>query len=267
MTYGSSPVRGVDHVVVEAGDEHALFDLLTGTLGLPTAWPMAQWGLVHEAGVGLGNCNIGCNHPLDLNSDPRATVRAIAFEPAGTIAEVVEELGRRGLSPSAPMWSGPIAVPEQEAFEPWRRGWTTVLVIGGPRDPLPFVCAYEHDTAARRHDDKARLDAVHGGPLGITGLRAVIVHADDLHQEAEAWTALVGSPLGDRPTAFEMMNGPEVRIESGTGPPALLLGVRSMRTALDALDSMGFGHEERSDHVRLEPAALMGLDIRLAPEL
>ncbi len=250
-------------MVVEVGDEQALFEFLTGTLALPTAWPMAQWGLIREAGVGLGNCNIGCNHPLDPNSDPSAAVRAIAFEPASAIVEVVAELRRRGLSPTEPIASGPIDVPQEEQFDPWRRGWTNVIVMGGPLDPLPFVCAYDHDVVARLHDEQARFDDLGGGRLGVTGLRAVIVHTDDVDREAASWAALLGPATSGRPTAFKLTSGPELWIEPGEGPPALLLGVRSMKPAIEALDSLGIGHEDRTGDVRLQPTATMGLDLRL----
>lgn len=256
-------MRRIDHVVVEAGDEQALFDFLTTALGLPTAWPMAEWGLIHEAGVGLGNCNIGCNHPLDPNSDPAPAVRAIAFEPTTNVGDVVAELQRRGLSPTEPMASGRIDVPDEEPFLPWQRGWTNVLVLGGPADPLPFVCAYDHDVASRAHDERARFDAAGGGRLAITGLRAVIVHTDDVDREAASWAALLRPALSDRPGVFELASGPELRIEPGAGPPALLLGVSSMTTAVEALDSLGIGHEDRAGVVRLQPADTMGLDLRL----
>ena len=59
-THTGAIVRRVDHVIIETADEAALFQLFTGTLGLPIAWPVAQWGRYHEGGASVGCCNIGC---------------------------------------------------------------------------------------------------------------------------------------------------------------------------------------------------------------
>lgn len=254
--------RRVDHVVIEADDEEELFSFFTDVLGLPTAWPVAKWGFIHEGGVGVGNCNLGCNHTLDPNADPTPTVRAIALEPAGALPAVVEELERRGLTLTEPMASGPIALPDTEPFAPWQRGWTTVMIFGAPLDPLPFICAYDHDVEERARAEGVTFDATHGGAFGITDLRAVIVHTDDVDGVTASWATLLGHEALKDNAVLALPEGPELRIRHGTSPPALVFGVRSVDDAAGAARSLGISCES-GEQIRLDPADALGLDIRL----
>lgn len=256
-------VARIDHVVVEAADEQALFDLLTGDLGLPVAWPVAQWGLIHEGGVGLGNCNLGCNHPFDPASAPGATVRALALEPAAPLADALASLERRGVAVTEPMPSGTIDVPDEPMFDPWRRGWHNALVHTAGMHPTAFVCDYDHDTAARRRQDRARLDTANGGRLGVTDLRQVVVHADDVDAAVEMWRPLLGDP--HEHGTFSPGDGPQVSFRQGSEPPALLLGVGSIAAAGAALGRLGIGHslDGTTGEVHLDPDDVGGLDLRL----
>ena len=255
-------VRRIDHVLVEAADEDALVAYLTDELGLPLAWPVAQWGFIREGGVGLGNANVGCNHQLDPNSDPKATLRALAFEPAGSVDAAIAELGRRGLGSTDAMPTGPLDLPDELAFAPWRAGWTVAMPIGAPWDPVPFLCAYNHNVDERRRDDQAGLDAVDGGRLGVVELRAIVVPVDDTERAQAEWAALLSPIPQSQPGHFQPADGPAMIVRAGKGPAALLLGVRSLSAAERALRDIGIGYTGR-DELRLDPADALGLDIRL----
>jgi hypothetical protein len=254
--------RRVDHVVIETGDEEALFSFFIDVVGLPMAWPVAQWGFIREGGVGVGNCNLGCNHVLDPNSDPTPTVRAVAFEPAAEVPAIVAELQQRGLAPTEPVASGPIDLPDTEPFAPWQRGWTNVMVLGGPLSPLPFICAYDHDVVERARAERMRLDATGGGPLGITDLRALVIHTDDVDAAAATWAALLGPTALVGSAVLALPGGPELRIRAGASPPALVFGVRSVSDAAAGARELGIGCEP-GEQIQLDPADALGLDIRL----
>jgi hypothetical protein len=256
-------VSRIDHVVVEAGDEHALFDFLTDRLGLPVAWPMAHWGLIHEGGVGFGSCNVGCNHPVDPASDPSATIRAIAFEPAESLAGAMATLEQRGVALTPPMPSGTIDVPDEPPFLPWKRGWSNALVLSEGLQPTPFLCAYDHDVDVQREASQAHFEGADGGPLGITEIHRVIIHTDDVAGTCDLWRVLLGEPIEQ--CLFDFRDRPGVRIHRGTGPPALVLGVRSTTVASAGLDELGIEHHIDSStlEISLNPADLLGLDIRL----
>ena len=259
---GGPIANRIDHVVIEAADEQQLFSFFTDVLGLAVAWPVAQWGFISEGGVSVGNANLGCNRTLDPNSDPTPQARAIAFEPAAPLPAIVDELHARGLAPTEPMASGPLDLPGDGPFAPWQRGWTNVMVLGGPLSPLPFVCAYDHDVAERARAERARFDAGGGGPLGIVELRAVVVHADDVESTAAEWDSLLGPGSIVRPGVLALSTGPELRVEAGDAAPALVFGVASVGRALTAARGLGIARAA-GEHVRLEPADVLGLDLRL----
>jgi hypothetical protein len=179
-------VSRIDHIVIEAGDEQAVFDFFHITLGLPIAWPMAQWGPIHEGGINLGNCNIGCNHKLDPNAPDEPRIAAVAFEPHGGIDRALAAMDDLGLDHTPPMPSGPI----DGAPEPWKAGWTNALILNPT--PISFLCEYNHDANARRRAE-AEAFAAHPNPLGICGLRAIGLDTSDM----DGWRALTRGVADD----------------------------------------------------------------------
>ena len=240
-------------MIIEAADEAELFAFFTDTLGLPVAWPVAQWGRFREGGASVGDCNLGCNHVRDEASDPAPTLRRIALEPARPIEAVLDELEQGHRLLGEPIVSGHLDhLPDVAPYAPWQEGWTVALLETG-LEPTPFVCAYDHDVRARVTDQEAELDAAGGGRLGVTGLRSVVISADDVEASSGEWASWLAPGTG-----------PSLRVVAGDGPPALELGVRSTAAATAALDELGIGHDSADDGtVRLDPAGALGLDLRL----
>ena len=48
-------VKQLDHVIARVDDPRRLFSVLTETLGLPVAWPLASYPAFQSGGVALGN--------------------------------------------------------------------------------------------------------------------------------------------------------------------------------------------------------------------
>lgn len=97
-------VKQLDHVVARVDDPHRLFSLLTETLGLPVAWPLASYPAFESGGVALGNLYLEimqCGPRREASNRGRLCV--VAFE-APSIERAVEELSRRGVphTPVAP---------------------------------------------------------------------------------------------------------------------------------------------------------------------
>jgi hypothetical protein len=230
-------VSRVDHVVIEAGGEQAVFDFFHATLGLPVAWPMAQWGMIHEGGINVGNCNIGCNHKLDPNSPDEPRIAAVAFEPQGGIESALRELDARGLAHSDALPSGEIDVP----FEPWNAGFTNALIFNPT--PLSFICEYHHDTAQRRRAQEEAF-AAHPNPLGITGVEGVWCNTTQVN----AWDVF----FSDGPP-----DGPWIAWDDsiGAGSPSdewwdLMFRVDSLEKAATAARRVGLSYgEERGGRV------------------
>ena len=62
----SNIVHQIDHILIASSDPNALFSLLTGTLQLPVAWPMTDYGAFASGGVGVGNTNLEIIKETDL---------------------------------------------------------------------------------------------------------------------------------------------------------------------------------------------------------
>lgn len=97
-------VKQLDHVVARVDDPRRLFSLLTETLGLPVAWPLASYPAFESGGVALGNLYLEIMQcgPRREASD-RGRLCAVAFE-SPSIERAVEELSRRDVphTPVAP---------------------------------------------------------------------------------------------------------------------------------------------------------------------
>lgn len=264
MTGDHTPIAtGIDHVVVEALDNRAVYRFFSDILGLPTAWPLAQWGGIHEGGINLGTCNIGCNHQAKTN-DPAPTVRMIALEPAHPLPTVIDMLDQRGFVPSEALVSGVIEhLPDEEPFTPWRQGFTSVAVFADGLSPLPFICAYDHDIVQRHRWQVEQLASSGGGALHITGLSAIILHTDDVPGVGASWESLLGTRARVGRDRLAPARGPELHLAPGHAPPTLLLSVHSARHAEATLHALGINFHERAETLQLDSADTLGLDIRL----
>jgi hypothetical protein len=97
-------VKQLDHVVARVDDPRRLFSVLTETLGLPVAWPLASYPAFQSGGVALGNLYLEimqCGPRREASNAGRFC--AVAFESPG-IERAVEELSKRGVphTPVAP---------------------------------------------------------------------------------------------------------------------------------------------------------------------
>lgn len=250
----------IDHIVIETVDEERLFSFLHGVLGLPTAWPLAQWGALREAGVGAGNCNIGCNHRINPAGPSAPTLTMIALQPKEPLDAVHAELGRRGLQPSEPSAGNALDLPAEAAFEPWRQGWAISVVWSGPEFPMAFFCAYAHDMDARASSEREAFEASGGGPFGITGLNAVVIRTPDPPHAARAWANLLGDGALAAEDLLRTPGGPELRLRPGEPGAGLVFGVRSLDQAASAAAERQLPHQA-GPRIQLDPRGCLGLDI------
>jgi hypothetical protein len=263
----TSAVQQIDHIIIEAADEQAVFDWFTSNLALPVAWPMAQWGLIHEGGVCVGDVNLGCNHVLDPSSDAAPTIRAIALQPAGGFEMALPELERCGIAYSEALASpDDLALPDELRDLPWANGWTNRIVVPWRPDvPVAFFCHYHHDSEQRRAQDVGRVQAAGGGRLGIERLQELVVASTDVAADIGKWRDLLGPAAEPEPGLLQVGKGPDLRVVRGDADryAALVFEVESLARAATALDELEIRYE-RGGQIRLDPADALGLDVRLA---
>lgn len=239
----------IDHVVIEGEDEQAIFDFFHERLGLPVAWPMAQWGPIHEGGINVGNCNIGCNHKLDPSSRDEPQIVAVAFEPHQGLDQALRALDSMGLAHSGPLASGPIDLP----YAPWNAGWTNAIVLEPA--PLSFLCEYHHDVVERRRADADAL-AASPNPLGIRGIL-------NTHSNTTAfgvWESLLADGNGS-------IEGPHFDYDDSIGAGVdldyywgLTLQVGSLDRAARARRDLGISFQEGISSGRLDNLQLAERD-------
>jgi len=255
-------VTKVDHVFVPVPDPAPLFELFTGPLGLPVAWPIHDYGLFRSGGVCLGNANIEFVSgdlelfPFFAPTEP-LTVRGIAFEPA---AAAVQRLDERGL-------------PHTDPFPFEGRGhshdgqlWTNVFLenmLG--LAAIAFTCEWHAEESLRGDGARAALSAMAGGPLGVTRLAEVTLGFVDHDAAMDRWSRLLAPAEPDRHGAFRIGDGPAIRIKPAPleGVAGIWLEVESLERARAALSSMDMLGPMRASGIGLDYARTGGLDVWL----
>jgi hypothetical protein len=260
-------VAKIDHVFVPLVDAAAGFCFLTETLGLPVAWPFAEYGPFASGGVSLGNANFEVLRSQGeipvLTARTPARVQGIAFEPAVPAdAALLIALDRRRIS------HGPLIPFEGEGHGTSGLLWTNVFVWGLVDDEhtVGFVCDYRipevRDLAARC----AALAHAGGGRLGVEDFVEVVVGARDPMTAAARWQCLVDPLAPVSPGRWRFPAGPALRIERADEDAVsrVVLAVRSLSRAEEALRALGVGVGRMDDGLRVAAPPLGGLDVRLA---
>ena len=256
-------VAKLDHVFVPVADPAPLFELFTGPLGLPVAWPIHDYGMFRSGGVCLGNANIefvagdpslmpffGPTEPL--------TVRGIAFEPAeGMTSETLDE---RGLRHTVPF---PF---EGKGHQHDGRLWTNVFLPGMVGvAAVAFTCQWHAEESLRGDRARNALSERAGGALGVRRLAEVTLGFVDLDTARERWRRLLAPAEPDRHGAFRLGDGPAIRLKGAPleGVAGTWLEVESLDRARDALSSMDMLGPMRASGIGLDYAKTGGLDVWL----
>jgi len=207
------PIIRVDHVIVampSVEETKRLHRIFTATLGLPTAWPVQDYGSFASGGVHLGNLN------LELMVSPKAephTIVGLAFEPRDT-GKAYEELRKRGLK----------VVEEASFLGPGSDGVKTELWRNAALPQLKnenvemFLCKYDSKWIApyAAHWQGAMAES-RGGVAGVIGVSEIEIM---LPQPQRRWLASLIEP--ENTAAFH----PRLKIVDGRTFQVLSLVVK-----------------------------------------
>jgi hypothetical protein len=146
---------------------------------------------------------------------------------------------------------------------------TALNSVMAPRRPYPFFCEWNaFDIAASRERAREELQGRDGGPLGVQRVSEVVLGARNLAAETERWRRLLDpAPMADG--AWELGDGPAIRI-AGDGEDriqALVWEVGSLDRARRFLEEEGMLGIAGDTQVTIDPAAMHGLEVRLAEPL
>ena len=205
----TGPIRRVDHVYVELSEPQPVFEALTGPLGLPTAWPYAEYGgAFASGGVYLGDLIL---ETVSFGRGGDGLRQGIALTPHPDLPTARTELTGRGI---------PV-----DADVPFHAGerllWTNADLPGlsGPGLHV-FVCEYALDARAWWDRCAAELAASGGGAVRVRRVEEIVVASPGV-DAALHWARVM--PFAE---------GPSLRIEPGAAD-ARRGGIASLRVRAD----------------------------------
>jgi hypothetical protein len=252
-------VRQVDHIVVQSDDPKQLFDLLTGTLRLPVAYPFRSESGSTTAGVGAGNISIELFRSADAGvtprtARPRAHFTGLALQPYQPLAQTLPELQARAIA-CAPPQSYASTLPDgsQGTF------WTSV-VLPQLSNPALSVFLSEHNPAflnveVRRKQWGGELALSKGGPLGFESVQEIVIATRNPERDGAIWQKLLPQPGGGPAILF---------VKSATeGIQRIVLKVKSLERAKDYLKAQRWLGAVSENEVGIAASAVQGLSIRL----
>lgn len=253
---GAQPVvKKIDHVAIQCSDAQGLFEFLTGTLGLPVAWPFSSYPQFETGGVQVGNVNIETLHYGGMD-DSVTMFYGIVLEPY-PLDEVTEELKARGAEPSDP------EVQQKEVDGKEVTLWTNVYLNAlCSQDYVVYLCEYSEaaESELTSRDVSGPL-----GPMGIESVREVGITSGDAESLKEKWAEVFDPCSFSSEGLMEIGTGPSIRITDGEGDTiqALVLEVTSLDSAREFLEKNSLLGTSSADELRIDPVKVQGLDIMI----
>ena len=254
-------VKKVDHLVINSEDPKKLFELMTGTLGLPVAWPFTEYPGFATGGVQVGNVNIEVLHfgPASNAAEPKAFLYGIVLEPY-PLAQSVPDLAKRGAGPGEP------EVQMTEVGGAQVPAWTNVTLekLCGPAYTV-YLCEYTPEMKERLSSRQAS-GAL--GLLGITGVESVVIAATDAPGLQKAWSAAMAPSRMTAPGVLTLGSGPAIRVVSGAEDAldSLVFTVDSVTAAEEACNRAGVPVSLSEGKLTIGPNYIQGLRIVMAVE-
>jgi hypothetical protein len=227
---------------------------------MPVAWPVTDRGLYRSGAFCAGNANVefltGSAEVLPFFEPTEPlTFRGIALEPEPG-AEATAMLRDRGLEHGEPnTWT-------DDGGSPFV---TNVFLSDLVTDAaMVFLCRYEGATARVRRDTFAAF-APGDNPLGVTRVAEVTIGVRDVDRITALWERLLAPVAADGHGAFDLGEGPAVRLKRSPldGVAGLWLEVASLAVARDALRERDLLGPMRASGIGLDYSRTGGLDVWL----
>lgn len=278
--------RRVDHINMRAPDPGALLETLAGALELPLMWSLSAFPGLDDVGIPgfeVSGVGVGNTYIEPTRFEPAATPNrtddgrafSICMELAAAAEEATSELKRREVVHSPPI---PYVAELPKAFNSelarrvrLPRGrqqlWSWIFLGGFCGDPAlaahVFLCRFEaFDAPAIWRASREELRRRDGGPLGVERVREIVVAVSDLTDEIKRWRSLLDpAPLSDG--VFALEDGPAIRLVEASGDETLIWEVASFDRARRTLEERGMLGSETETEVRIDPAAMQGLEVCL----
>lgn len=256
----------IDHFFIQSAESERLFRLFRDDFLLPEAWPYQRYGGFASGGLMLGNAALEfVTMPTPDGAPPPTEFKGIAFEPAGDAAAAVAAMDRHGIPHAEPVPFKYSAGGQEHVI------WINVFFAGlPPENVFVFICDYvaRAKVAAERATAAAELARRDGGPLGVIAVEEIVLGVESVAAAAAPWTRLLPGPQSPNKLAFSFPAGPRLRVIEAAAPGVqhVKVRVKSLARAEQFLAGKGMLGEQAAGWLRIAPAAVGGLDIRLVGE-
>lgn len=265
----SSAFRSIDHILVRVKNAQQIFNLFSQTFELPVSWPLQSNDFASYGWVTLGNTNLEfweSSNNGDLPSEEVLPLfHGLALEP-DNLADSIKTLSERGIQCKAPR---PYVTQTVDGRDVTNFTNSVVLDLSSPLVCI-FFCEWgvngtifpwteKLTTAQRQFKERRQLSACGGGKLGITGLVEVAIVSTHVEQTISRWLVTTGrlcEPITQDGVRLSFHSGNDDKIDS------IVIGVRSLDTARDALAVAGLLGECLDGEISLSKNACSGLRFR-----
>lgn len=257
-----TPIAKVEHFYAYASKAQELYMFLHTELQLPVVWEFTDYGSFASGGLSLGNVvfEIVRQEGMDNSKIKEATIHGIAFEPYGSASSAVILLDKMSVGHTTPE---PFKV-QYDGAE--RVAWETFTLDVLPKAAI-FVCDYKARAYVKegRENGRRELLSSNGGPLGIRGLREIVIALADLQKGIDSWANLLGDEKHVAPGLFQFTEGPSIRLVQNSHDEIreLVLEVDSLNKAKLYLQSRGQLGPMYNGKYTIAPSVIHGLTISL----
>ena len=253
----------IDHVMVEHKMPAQIYGLFTKQFQLPVMWPMADYGQFSSGGVFFGNVvlEFGRFGTLPATAPQNARLAGIALAPAFSAAASITALDQRNIGHGAPE---PFTTTNANGQS--QTLWTNVVVNDiGPSRALLFVCHYQFDTQPALTSSGSKLASIQGGPLGLLGVKDIVVETTDFDASRAKWRALLAPAQEKSPDEFTLGSGPAIKLVKGSADAlrSLTLEVASLPAARQALTDQNVATIENGAGIEIAGKDFDGLRLTL----
>lgn len=256
----------VDHFLATSPTAEAQFNFFRDTLGFAVAWPYKNYGDFASGGLSVGNTVLEfVTWKVPVGEIIASEWKSVAFEPVRNTEAALVELAKRGISHAPPDVNQHTDAAGKTVVD-----WTNTLLTGLSPSEAVFICDYA---------DRKRIDEVHriahdelfrrhGGPLGVKGLKEIVMGVSDLAKATAQWRSLVAG--GDQASdgLFAFGDGPSIRLVRAEQPGIIeaVISVRSLEEARRFLAARGLLEAGEGGRVSIARSAIGGLHVTLVDD-
>lgn len=256
----------VDHVLATSPNAEMQYNFFRDTLGLAVAWPYKNYGDFASGGLSVGNTVLEfVTWKVPAGEILPSEWKSVAFEPVGNTEAAIAELAKRGISHAPPDVNQ-----HKDAAGKAVVDWTNTLLTGLSPTEAVFICDYADRKRIDQVHKVARDELVkrHGGPLGVTGLKEIVVGVSDIAKAAAQWRSLVANREQASNGLFAFGDGPSIRLVQVEKPgiTEAVISVRSLAAARRFLAARGLLESGDSPRVSMARLATGGLHVTLVED-